>query len=237
MTRPKKSTTSAPAVDDVLSGGPRWIDYMPLDTVLPALRNAKNHDAPGIRDSIGRFGIVEIMVLDDRTGRLVSGHGRREDLLYRRTAAETPPDGIQATPEGDWLVPVVRGWASRSDDEAEAVILAMNRLVETGGHNSEVLAEMLAHLAGLPEGLIGTGYSTDAARDLLAALGPAPDLDKLAASLGEPKADDFWPILRFRVPPELRDRFLALMEGEDDDPAVHFGLLVDAYEQSVGGEP
>lgn len=59
----------------------RRIEMMPLADVKPALRNPKTHDAEAIGASVERFGYVEPMVLDERTGRLVAGHGRLEHLL------------------------------------------------------------------------------------------------------------------------------------------------------------
>jgi hypothetical protein len=38
------------------------------------------------------------------------------------------------------MVPVMKGWASRDDAEAEAVLLSVNRLVETGGWDRAALA-------------------------------------------------------------------------------------------------
>ena len=56
------------------------IEYVPLDQLKKAPRNPKAH-SDDIKTSIGRFGYVEPIVVDERTGCIVAGHGRREALL------------------------------------------------------------------------------------------------------------------------------------------------------------
>ncbi len=115
----------------------------------------------GIGSSISRFGYVEPIILDERTGRIVAGHGRRETLLRMRAAGEAPPTGVRAH-NGDWLVPVVRGWTSKSDKDAEAYLLASNRHVELGGWDDSELAALLQDVE-----LEGTGFSQDDLTGLL----------------------------------------------------------------------
>jgi hypothetical protein len=105
---------------------------MALSALTPAQRNPKKHALPALRDSIGRFGYVEPIVLDERTGRLVAGHGRAKALSLMKAKGGKPPAGV-AEKDGEWLVPVLRGWASRSDQEAEAYLLASNQLTVAGG--------------------------------------------------------------------------------------------------------
>lgn len=144
----------------------RRIEYMPLTQIQPATRNPKRHDTAGIRRSIGKFGLAEAPLLDERTGRLVAGHGRINDLAERRSLGADPPDGVQAGEDGEWLVPVVRGWASRSDGEAEAYLAASNQLSVTGGWADDELATMLAALAEA-DLLDVTGFTDDDLADLL----------------------------------------------------------------------
>lgn len=144
---------------------------MPLAELPEATRNAKAHDELAQASSVDRFGFIEPIVLDERTGRLVSGHGRRADLLRREAAGDDPPEGIEVDENGTWLVPVVRGWASRTDADAEAAGVALNRVGEAGGWQLDVLAETLQYLVDTDAGLLGTGYDADALDDVLAALG------------------------------------------------------------------
>ena len=134
--------------------GERRVEYMPLDQIARAPRNPKGHDSDGIRESISAFGLADLPVLDDRTGRLVSGHGRLDDLTARHDAGETPPDGITTSDDGTWLVPVIRGWSSRSDQEAEAYLLYANQSTVKGGWDQTALGQMLTDLAAYDERLL-----------------------------------------------------------------------------------
>ncbi len=156
---------------------PRRIDYLPLDELRRAPRNAKAHRDDLIGASIGRWGVIEPQVVDERTGSLISGHGRLDDLQKRREEGVAAPDGVQVDESGAWLVPVVRGWASTSDLDADAAAVALNRIGEAGGWDERLLADVLTELSAweMPEvtdfdPLAGVGYS-------------AQDLDELLVSV------------------------------------------------------
>lgn len=138
----------------------RRIEYLPLDEVPSALKNPKRHDDELLDASFGRFGVVDIPVVDERTGRLVSGHGRRDTILRARDSGAPPPDGVRVREDGTWLVPVVRGWASVDDDDAHAAGVAMNRASEAGGWDDREVTELLRELNEHDPlaGLVGTGY-------------------------------------------------------------------------------
>lgn len=121
----------------------RHIVYTALDSLQSATTNPKRHDLGRLGASVERFGYVEPVVVDERTGRLVAGHGRVEHLRAAREAGESPPDGVQSDGD-DWLVPVVRGWGSTSDAEADAYLVASNRLVELGGWDGVELNRLTA---------------------------------------------------------------------------------------------
>lgn len=125
----------------------RRVEYMALDAVQGAKRNPKGHAKQDIASSIVRFGYTEAILMDERTGRLVAGHGRLEALKGLRDGGTAAPDGIRAQ-DGDWLLPVQRGWASKDDTEAEALLLASNQLTTVGGWDEEGLKAILADLAG-----------------------------------------------------------------------------------------
>lgn len=155
---------------------PRWVDYMPLDEILRAPRNPKNHNAQVIAASMARFGVVELPAIDERTGRLVAGHGRLDDWQTRRDAGEDPPEGVTTDDQGTWLVPVNRGWRSRSDADAEAYLVVSNRSTELGGWDDAGLAEVLRDLRD--EDLLEvTGFSDD-------------DLEKLASRISDSEEGD-----------------------------------------------
>ena len=71
-----------------------------------APRNPKAHDAEAMRASVTRWGFADAPVLDERTERLVAGHGRIEDLGWRFDMGSNLPDGISVADDGMWEVPV-----------------------------------------------------------------------------------------------------------------------------------
>lgn len=154
----------------------RSTHYMPIDQVPAALRNAKQHRLPEIAHAIRTWGYTSPAVLDERTGRLVIGHGRLEALRRMRDQGETPPDGVAL--DGDtWTAPVVRGWSSRSDADAEALADADNHLTELGGWDDHMRADILTDVARASTELLEAAGHTQA------------ELDNLLASLDNPNSD------------------------------------------------
>lgn len=149
----------------------RWQEYMRIDTLPEALVNPKDHDEGVIKDGITTFGFIEAATLDERTGRLIAGHGRRADLLRRWRAGEDPPEGIEVDADGNWLMTVNRGWESANDAQAHAAGVALNEGTIAGGWKRDELAALLVDLQGGPQGLEGTGFTPDGLDDLLASLG------------------------------------------------------------------
>lgn len=112
----------------------RYIVYKRVRDIAPASRNPKRHVGKAIEASVSRFGFADPMVVDGRTGRLVTGHGRREALLELERKGGVPPDGIEVDPtDGAWKAPILEGWASKTDEDAEAFLLAANQTTEAGG--------------------------------------------------------------------------------------------------------
>lgn len=146
---------------------PRQIEYRRLSDVLPADRNPKEHDDAAIQASIERHGFTEPVFEDGRTGKLVAGHGRLENLVLMRDAGHHMPEGIVADDDGEWMLPVVIGWSSADDEEAEDYVSVSNRLVELGGWDAQLLAEMYAD----PDrDLDGTGWTRESIDDLVASI-------------------------------------------------------------------
>lgn len=148
----------------------RRLELLPIEELVGAERNPKNHDMETLDASLDRFGYVEPIVRDDRTGRLVSGHGRTASLLARRERGDQPPEGVEVDDAGRWLAPVLVGWGSKNDDDAEAAVVALNRIGERGGWEKDSLAVLLADLAESDLGLTGVGYDQAELDDLLASL-------------------------------------------------------------------
>jgi hypothetical protein len=133
---------------------------VPLEELRGNPRNPKRHDNTTINKSMGRFGMIEPVVVDKRTGWLISGHGRVETLQERKARGEQPPEGVGVDEEGRWLVPAVTSWSSRSDDEAEAALVALNRTVQTGGWDDDLLADILVKLQE-QDAMDGVGFAPE----------------------------------------------------------------------------
>lgn len=147
------------------------VEYVPLPEVEGWPRNPKRHDEDGIADSIERFGFSDPVAVDERTGKLVEGHGRVDALRAMKEDGVEPPGRIRVDAAGEWLVPVLRGLSFRDDLEAEAYILAHNRLTERGGWDDEQLHAILVDLQEQSEAALrGTAFT-------------AADIDRLAETL------------------------------------------------------
>jgi|SRR6185369_12820197 len=197
----------------------RRIVYLPVADLVSAPRNAKGHDAEAMEKSVDAFGWIEPVVLDDRTGMIVSGHGRRDHLLDAELHDADPSpflaDDSLRIIDGRWCTPVVVGWASVDDAHAEAAGIALNRVGE-GVWERGTLADALDDLVEKYGEAIGfTAMDLD---DLRLSIAP-PILDDLADKVGKHDPADAWPAFRLRLPPHLLDRMNAWwssLEGADD---------------------
>lgn len=212
---------------------PRWQEYMKLGDLRANTQNPKDHDTAGISASMTRFGYIEPVTIDERDGTLISGHGRIETLVAAKAAGREPPDeDIIVDDDGDWTVPVNRGWSSKNEIEQKGALIALNKWVEAGGWHERTLADLLQSISDSPFGLDGVGVDRNELDDLLATLAGPPDLDELLDRLDPPTEEEFWPVLRFRIPPKLRERYLALVSGVDGGESEQFAHLVDLAEKA-----
>lgn len=215
---------------------PRTVQFVRLSDVTPDPRNPKSHHLETIDQSIGRFGMVDGIVRDDRTGYIISGHGRRKALEAMRDRGETPPEGVKVDPDGEWLVPILTGWASRTDSEAAAALIAMNRTTELGGWVDDELLSMLEDLSTVEDGFKGVGFGADDISDLERKLASLAAVDGWNAAAeeegassgmaGDDEADDEDLIgsvtvtgdtkeIVVVIPPERYEEFYKMMAGLD----------------------
>lgn len=148
----------------------RHLEYVPVDELRPHPENPKLHADDELDASLERFGYTEPVMVDERTGYLVAGHGRRERVLAARAAGKEPPDGVEVDEQGRWTIPTTRGWASADDDEARAYLVTSNRLTELGGWHEGNLAAILVDLEQTRNGLDGVGYNSEQLTDILTKL-------------------------------------------------------------------
>ena len=164
------------------------VKYIPLADLKPATRNPKDHDIGAIVESFKRFGFVAPGILNEATGRIVVGHGRAEALAAMKNDGEDPPGRITKK-NGDWLVPVVHGISFENDEEAEAYLIADNRLTELGGWDYAVLPKILGGLKER-EALEVTGFDDDDLKQMMGWLKEENDGYPGAKEYDENVADD-----------------------------------------------
>lgn len=221
--------------DDQQEPPPRWTEYMPLKKVKRALRNPKGHVRKSMSASMDESGYVEPMVLDERTGRLVGGHGRLDELETRADAGEDPPEGVMVDEGGVWFAPVSRGWRSRDDLHADATAVALNQITIAGGFHPEQLTTVLSEIdtAGM---LDATGFSRSDLDDMLARFAPPPSLEELKRRHADPDPTAMWPVLRFKVNPRVKKRYDRLVHGLAGDDGDLFLQIVRWAEKGKKAE-
>ena len=136
------------------------IQYLPLSEIVEADSNPKDHDIGQIYQSIKRFGFTQPIMMNENTGKLLAGHGRLQTLQQMKQAGEKTPNRIKEK-DDEWLVPVLKGISFEDDMEAQAYLIADNRLTELGGWNTGELVETLQDLIEGGLDLDGVGYDFD----------------------------------------------------------------------------
>lgn len=206
---------------------PRRLEYLRLSDIVGAERNPKLHDEAGIAASIAEHGFGELPLMDDRTGRLVAGHGRITDLRDKFQRGQDPPDGIVVDDDGEWTVPVIRGWQSGDDLKAVRYLLGSNGLTISGGWDDGGLVALLDEIRQVDAAMLdGTGFTEGDVDDLLKLTAP-PDLDELGDGLGDPDASDAWPVVRVKVPPHMHAAWRTVVEEHDGDELTALAGLLE----------
>jgi hypothetical protein len=131
------------------------IEYLPLASLVAWPRNPKHHATRTIVESIQRFGFVQPIIIDEKTRRLIAGHGRLEALAQIKADGRPVPARI-AVNDNDWLVPVLRGINFRNEKEAEAYLVTDNQTTILGGWDEEELQALLNDHVG---NLDGVGFT------------------------------------------------------------------------------
>lgn len=167
--------------------GQQFVEWVKLADVVEADENPRDHDIPYIQSLIRRFGFLQPVVHDERTGKLVMGHGRLAALRGMLADGEDAPGNIQEL-EDDWALPRVRGFSSQDDDEALVLQIADNRADERSSWQPGPLFDWLSGFASdRPDLLPLVGYDSV---DLDRMLAETTTVDPLAP-VPEPVLDDY----------------------------------------------
>lgn len=143
------------------------IKYENLDDIISADSNPKDHDLGVLYQSMKRFGFTNPIIMNESTGKLLAGHGRLQTLQMLRDNGEKAPDRIQVELDTDdenieyWYVPVLYGVSIDNVSEAQAYLIADNRLTELGGWKPMDLMDSLTEILEETGNLDGTGYDLD----------------------------------------------------------------------------
>lgn len=214
-------------------------EQVPLEDLTPFPGNARRGNVDTILDSLRANGQYKPLVVrrQDETLTILAGNHTYLALLRHEEderagcrdwelANDRP---CQICTEVDADDPTALAHLIECDDAtATRINLVDNKAADEGGYDDEALATLLA---SLDDDLVGTGYAPSDA-ELFTALPPAveppPSLDDLAEEYGEPQETDLWPVIRVRVPPNVRDDFMALTDDCEDprDDSVRFMHLV-----------
>lgn len=144
---------------------------MRLEDIKPAEYNPRvrltevDHEYKALKASIDEFGLVVPMIVNERTGTLVSGH-QRLNVMLAEGVEETEVVIVDMEPERE-----------------KALCIALNKI--SGQWDYGALADILEELRDSPVDILATGFSDDEIADLLGELqeeiggGEAPDVESV----------------------------------------------------------
>lgn len=163
------------------------VERVPIDKINPAAYNPRKDLQPGdpeydkLQRSIERFGFVEPLVWNERTGNLVGGHQRFKILVAR----------------GDTEIEV--SVVDLDEAEERALNVALNKI--EGEWDQEKLRELLAGLESRGFDLSLTGFSDDEIDNLLSDLEQPSDDDEVPEPGGEviTQPGDVWTLGRHHL--------------------------------------
>jgi len=149
------------------------IRYEDLDDIISADSNPKDHDLGVLYQSMKRFGFTNPIIMNESTGKLLAGHGRLQTLQMMKDNGDDAPKRIDVAKDIEddrietWYVPVLYGVSIDNVSEAQAYLIADNRLTELGGWKPMDLMDNLTEILEETGNLDGTGYDLDDVEDIL----------------------------------------------------------------------
>ena len=144
---------------------------MRLEDIKPAEYNPRvrltevDHEYKALKASIDELGLVVPLIVNERTGTLVSGH-QRLNVMLAEGVEETEVVIVDMEPERE-----------------KALCIALNKI--SGQWDYGALADILEELRDSPVDILATGFSDDEIADLLGELqeeiggGEAPDVESV----------------------------------------------------------
>ena len=148
-------------------------------------RTISEHQAEALKRSLDRWGFVEPIVANKRTGRIVGGHQRLDGAL------------ALALPS----VPV--HWIDVDESSEKALNIALNKI--SGDWDEDLLGKLLADLERDGQDLEDLGFDADELQEIIDAAAPEPVLSGDLDDVPEPPADpitqpgDLWQLGEHRL--------------------------------------
>jgi hypothetical protein len=214
-------------------------ERVPLEDLTPFEGNARRGNVELVLDSLRANGQYKPLVVrqQDETLTILAGNHTYLALLRHEEderagcqdwelANDRP---CQICTEVDREDPTALAHLVECDDAtATRINLVDNKAADEGDYDRDALDALLATL---DDDFVGTGYGPSEAElftELPSAVEPPPSLDDLAEEYGEPLETDLWPVIRVRVPPNVRDDFYDVTKDCEDpgDDSVRFMFLV-----------
>jgi DNA modification methylase len=148
-------------------------------------RSISEHQAEALKRSLDRWGFVEPIVANKRTGRIVGGHQRLDGAL------------ALALPK----VPV--HWIDVDESSEKALNIALNKI--SGDWDEDLLGKLLAELELDGQDLEDLGFDADELQEIIDAAAPEPELNGDLDDIPEPPAEpitqpgDLWQLGEHRL--------------------------------------
>jgi hypothetical protein len=120
--------------------------------------NPRRHDLEAIRASLDRFGYVNLIVIDDTSGRLAAGHGVLASLMLAQQDGHKLPDRV-GLKDGQWTVTAVH--VQLAEGAVTGYAISDTRTRELGSWHDDLLLDVLRGLAEQDPTLHGIGFTTD----------------------------------------------------------------------------
>lgn len=204
-----------------------WRDVADVKPYEDNPRSIPEHAVAQVAASIKRYGFRQPIVVD-RAGVVVVGHTRL--LAARQLGMDQVPVHV----------------SDLSPAEARAYRIADNKTNEFSSWNFDALAAELRLLTADELSTLPLGFDQDELDKLLNETAP-PSLDDLENQFGEHDDQDGWPVIKVRVPPDVKDMWDSTMAKAGDGRPEHVKLdrilhcvdlqSLSAYDVEDDGDP
>lgn len=130
--------------------GPDDLELVDPRTLEPHPENPRIHDDPLIQQSMRDHGVIDVCVVQRSRRRILGGHGRWENAIALAAAH----------------VPTL--WVDCDDDEAEEILLVLNRAADNATYDNPRLSKVLSRIKDSGRDVRRAGWDDSALRRFVA---------------------------------------------------------------------